>query len=150
MVKDGKVPQFYQDYIRAVHSIIEKNAELEFECLWSENEHFPGKTRSVLSDELSFAILELNMRLQKSNNLWDNEELRKLILAEAIPKLLQEKVGGLEVLMKRLPETYLRALFGSYVASRFIYQHGINPGQFAFYEFMDIYSARLRMAQRKF
>jgi glutamate dehydrogenase len=144
MVKDGVVPPFYSAYITAVHEIIERNARLEFECLWRENEEQPGRTRSVLSDELSYAILALNIHLQESNTLWENRELRQLILADAIPKLLQEQVGGLEVLMKRLPESYLRALFGSYLASRFVYKHGINPGQFAFYEFMDAYSARLR------
>lgn len=144
MVKDGVVPVFYQAYIKAVHEIIERNASLEFECLWREDELCPGRTRSVLSDELSFAILGLNIRLQESNGLWNNVGLRKLILTEAIPKLLQDQVGGLDVLVKRLPETYLRALFGSYLASRFVYKHGINPGQFAFYEFMDTFSSRLR------
>lgn len=144
MVKEGVVPPFYSAYIKAVHEIIERNARLEFECLWKENEEQPGRTRSVLSDELSYAILALNTHLQESNSLWENEELRKLILADAIPKLLQDQVGGVEVLMKRLPESYLRALFGSYLASRFVYKHGINPGQFAFYEFMDAYNTRLR------
>lgn len=145
MVKDpSNVPAFYSAYIKTVHRLIERNAELEFECLWRENDKMPGKTRSVLSDELSYAILELNTRLQEPNTLWDNAELRNLILSEAIPKLLIDTVGGLDVLNARLPETYRRALFGSYLASRFVYEHGINPGQFAFYEFMDAYSSRLR------
>lgn len=144
MVRDGAVPDFYQAYVRQTQATIDNNAALEFECLWAENDKCPGKTRSVISDELSYAILELNTRLQAPNGLWDNKALRELILAEAFPKLLQEKVGGLGVLLQRLPDAYLRAVFGSYLASRFIYQQGIAPGQFAFYEFMDTYSARLR------
>lgn len=144
MVKDGKIPAFYTEYIRAVHAIIEKNARLEFECLWMENARYPGKTISVLSDELSYSILELNMQLQESNALWANTELRHLVLGDAFPRILQDLVGGLDVLIRRLPENYLRAVFGSYLASRFVYKHGVHPGQFAFFEFMDDYTARLR------
>jgi len=33
----------------------------------------------------------------------------------------------------QVPENYLRAIFGSYLASRFVYEYGISASQFAFF-----------------
>ncbi len=117
MVKDpAHPPAFYAEYIRTVHNIIEKNAELEFEAIWKENERIK-KPRAIISDLLSFAIIRLNDELQ-TTTLWDNVPLRMVVLKEAFPKLLLEKLG-LETLLKRVPETYVKAIFGSFLASRF-------------------------------
>ena len=116
MVKNNVAPAFYTDYVKAVHGIIEKNAELEFEALWRESER-TKKPKSILSDELSFAIVRLNRELQ-TTTLWDNVPLRRIVLNEAFPRILLEKVG-LDTLLKRVPESYVKAIFGSYLASRF-------------------------------
>lgn len=143
-VVGGIVPAFYQEYVKAVWATIERNAQLEFECLWREHERFPEKPSSVLSDELSLAIVRLNEELQHSSTLFDNEKLRLLVLSEALPQLLQERLGLEELVLKRLPENYVRACFGSYLASRFIYQYGTQPSQFSFFEFMsERYFSRL-------
>ncbi|EGD95277.1 NAD+ dependent glutamate dehydrogenase, partial [Trichophyton tonsurans CBS 112818] len=105
----------------------------EFEAIWRENER-TGVPRSVLSDTLSVAITQLDEELQKSE-LWDNIPLRKATLKDALPKLLIEKIG-LETLLERIPDNYLRSIFGSYLASRFVYEYGPNPSQFAFFDFM--------------
>ena len=34
----------------------------------------------------------------------------------------------------QVPENYLRAIFGSHLASRFVYKHGNNPSQFSFFD----------------
>lgn len=144
-VKDGVVPPFYQAYIQCVHERIEANARREFDCLWREHER-TGKPISLLSDELSFAILRLNAELQQADNLWNNVPLRLLVLSEAIPKLLVDLVGGdLSTIIARLPETYLKALFGASLASRFVYEQGINSNQFAFFEYMTSYFSRLAL-----
>jgi glutamate dehydrogenase len=132
-VKDGAVPQFYKDYVKNVHEIIEKNAEFEFECIWREHRR-TKKPNSLLSDEVSHAIVKLKEELQ-GTSLWDNEPLRRVVLTKAFPKLLLDKLG-LDILMERIPESYTRAIFGSYLASRFCYKYGIEPSQFAFLEFM--------------
>jgi glutamate dehydrogenase len=138
-VKDGAVPDFYANYCKEVQKIIENNAALEFECIWKQakktNQH-----KSVISDELSFAIVNLNEEL-RSTTLWDNEPLRRVVLQEALPKLLQSQLG-LDTLLERVPENYMRAIFGSYLASRFVYRYGTSPSQFAFFEFMSPYFAR--------
>ncbi|KAI0226323.1 NAD-dependent glutamate dehydrogenase [Massospora cicadina] len=139
-VKDGVVPPFYAEYIKQVHAILERNASLEFECLWRESSR-TGIPRSVLSDDLSVAIVKLNEDLQRTT-LWDDAQLRSVVLAEAFPKLLIDTVG-LPALMERVPENYVRAMFGAYLASRFVYKYGIQPSQFAFFEFMAPYFQKI-------
>ncbi|KAF9571767.1 NAD-dependent glutamate dehydrogenase [Mortierella alpina] len=140
-VTKDHIPAFYQEYVKEVQTIIERNAHLEFEALWKE--HQRTKTpRSILSDDLSLAIVKLNENLQHTS-LWDNIELRKVVLEEAFPNMLLKQVG-LETLMQRVPENYVRAIFGSYLASRFVYKYGTEPSQFAFFEFMTPYFSKVQ------
>ncbi|PUU81771.1 Glutamate/Leucine/Phenylalanine/Valine dehydrogenase-domain-containing protein [Tuber borchii] len=133
-VQDGIVPKFYKLYVQEVQKTIQDNARLEFEAIWRENEQ-TGKSRSILSDELSLAITKLDEELQKTE-LWDNVALRTSILEDALPQTLLKQIG-LDLILKRVPNNYLRAIFGSYIASRFIYEFGSNPSQFAFFDFMS-------------
>lgn len=38
------------------------------------------------------------------------------------------------LIILQVPESYLRAIFGSHLASRFVYQFGNNPSQFSFFD----------------
>ncbi|KAI0851692.1 NAD-specific glutamate dehydrogenase [Daldinia vernicosa] len=136
---NGEAPEFYKAYVKQVQATICENARLEFEAIWREHEQ-TGTPRSVLSDTLSLAITTLDEELQKSD-LWENAKIRRSVLADALPKLLIDKIG-LDTIISRVPESYLRAIFGSYLASRFVYEFGSSPSQFAFYDFMS-----KRMAQ---
>jgi len=130
----GNAPEFYKAYVKSVQAKIQENARLEFEAIWAEHEK-TGVPRSLLSDKLSGAITDLDQELQHSE-LWDNETIRRSVLADALPNLLIEKIG-LDTIISRVPDSYLRAIFGSYLASRFVYEFGSSPGQFAFYDFMS-------------
>lgn len=130
-VGGGNVPEFYANYVEEVQKTIQHNARLEFEALWHEHE-VTGKAISILSDELSLAITKLDEELQETE-LWKNIQLRNSVLQEALPKCLV-KVAGLDEILKRVPINYLRSIFGSYLASRFIYEYGCNSSQFAFFD----------------
>jgi glutamate dehydrogenase len=142
-VKDGQVPEFYRKYIDEVHAIIERNAASEFETIWREAER-TSLPKSVISDNISFAIVRLNEELQHTS-LWDNVALRRIVLQEALPKLLLETLGC-DKILSRLPEPYARAYFGAYLASRFIYKYGVSPSQFAFFEYMAPYFEKVAAA----
>jgi glutamate dehydrogenase len=133
-VKDDVVPTFYSHYVANVQRIIEENARLEFEAIWREHAR-AGKPRSILSDELSFEIIKLDEELQKTS-LWDNVSLRRIVMQEALPETLLNQLG-IDAILDRVPVAYLKAIFGSYLASRFIYLHGIGASQFAFFDFMN-------------
>jgi glutamate dehydrogenase len=127
---DGKAPEFYKAYVKEVQEVIKRNARLEFEAIWREHEQ-TGIPRSTLSDTLSVAITKLDEELQKTE-LWHNESLRRSVLKDALPNLLLKKIG-LDLIIERVPDNYLRAIFGSYLASRFVYEFGSSPSQFAFF-----------------
>ena len=97
--EDGTVPPFYEDYVKAVQEVIKENATLEFEAIWREHEQ-TGVLRSVLSDRLSVSITKLDEELQKTE-LWNNVELRRSVLSDALPKLLLDKIG-LETILDRV------------------------------------------------
>ncbi|KAK3379756.1 Glutamate/Leucine/Phenylalanine/Valine dehydrogenase-domain-containing protein [Lasiosphaeria ovina] len=130
----GNAPEFYKAYVKEVQNKICENARLEFEAMWREHEQ-TGLSRSLLSDKLSLAITKLDEDLQESD-LWKDLQIRRSVLADALPNLLIEKIG-LDTIIQRVPEPYLRAIFGSYLASRFVYEFGSSPSQFAFYDFMS-------------
>ncbi|KAI9701823.1 MAG: NAD-dependent glutamate dehydrogenase [Candelina mexicana] len=132
--QDGTIPQFYASYVAEVQDTIRKNAALEFEAIWREHQQ-TGLARSILSDKLSIAITKLDEELQNTE-LWENIDLRRSVLMDALPALLLNKIG-LDTIMQRVPENYLRAIFGSYLASRFVYEFGSSPSQFAFFDFMS-------------
>ncbi|ORX62688.1 NAD-dependent glutamate dehydrogenase [Hesseltinella vesiculosa] len=133
-VKDGQIPPFYAAYVEEVQTIIERNARIEFEALWREHQK-SNQPISILSDELSVAIVHLQEQLQQEDALWNNEALREIVLTRAFPKLLLEKLG-LPTLLARVPENYVKAIFGAYLASQFVYKYGAKPDHFAFFEFM--------------
>ncbi|KAG2217568.1 hypothetical protein INT45_004921 [Circinella minor] len=132
-VKDGHVPEFYEAYVKEVQRTIERNAAAEFEALWREHAK-SGTPISNLSDDLSIAIVQLNEQLQNTG-LWNNIQLRHAVLSKAFPSLLLEKLG-LDTLLARVPENYVKAIFGAYLASQFVYKYGATPDHFAFFEFM--------------
>lgn len=142
--KTGEAPQFYKDYVKQVQAKIQENARLEFEAIWREHEK-TGIPRSILSDTLSWAITDLDEELQHSD-LWKNEKTRFGVLRDALPQLLLEKIG-LETIVQRVPDNYLRAIFGSYLASRFVYEFGSQPSQFAFFDFMSKQTAKITAAE---
>ncbi|KAJ3294031.1 NAD-dependent glutamate dehydrogenase [Rhizoclosmatium sp. JEL0117] len=139
-VTNGVVPAFYAEYVKSVQNFIETAATMEFECLWRESQR-TKLPNSILSDNLSVGIVRLNEELQNTT-LWENEALRRVVLAEAFPKLLIDKLG-LDTLLERVPENYVKAIFGSYLSSRFIYKYGTEPSQFAFFEFLAPYFAKI-------
>lgn len=127
------VPEFYHTYVRETQKRIQENAMLEFEAIWKESES-TGVSRSELSDDLSKAINVLSDELGASS-LWNDAEFRNSVLKEALPVSLVRNIG-LEAILERVPAAYLRAIFASYLAGRYIYAHGTRATQFAFYDFM--------------
>jgi len=140
-VCDGQEPKFYKEYVADVQATIESNARLEFECLWEENRR-SGIARSILSDTISNKINELSLSIGQSD-LWENVALRTKVLSVACPKTLIALLG-LEKILQRVPVNYIRAVFGCYLASRYVYSCGLasNP-EFSFYTFISKFTSNL-------
>jgi len=136
-VKDGVIPEFYKSYVKYVCKKINNNARMEFECLWNENSSSKIPI-SILSDEISNKINKLFDSIKESS-LWNNKTFVNRVMLEALPNPLIELLG-LETILKRVPENYLKAIFGAHLASKYVYTYGSNATEFEFYEFMNNYS----------
>jgi glutamate dehydrogenase len=136
-VKDNKTPAFYEQYVQEVKERIAENARLEFECLWREHQK-TGIPSAVLTDQLSDKINTLQAEICASS-LWSDEKLCRCVLEEALPRCLQ-RLLGLDTIIKRVPQTYLLAILGAHLASRYIYNYGLKPNEFAFHMFMQKYT----------
>jgi glutamate dehydrogenase len=117
--KGGKPSTFYQTYVKEIQKIIQENAAMEFACIWAEHaKHGGAKARTLISDELSSTLNNLQAKLEGSD-LFDDELTRQAVMKRAVPKTLIDQVG-LETLLKRIPEAHQRALFSSWIAAHFV------------------------------
>lgn len=132
-VKNGKESKFRQKYVQAILEVIRENARLEFEVIWREHES--GKIpRSVLSDMISEKINQLKDAVNLSDLAADQKLFRKVI-ERWTPAVLLEHIGFTNF-VKRVPETYLKALFASHLAGRYVYTFGLDANEINFYEFL--------------
>ena len=54
---------------------------------------------------------------------------------ESIPIQLQRQIpGGLEEILNRLPENYVRTVFCTHLASLFVYQYGLRAGLYLIHD----------------
>jgi glutamate dehydrogenase len=136
-VQNDTAPEFYKRYVREVQEIIERNATLEFECIWKEHKR-TGLSRITIADNLSQLINEMSRQIEHESQLWQNERLRKLVISEYCPPSLIDLLD-LEEIFRNVPENYLKAVFSASLASRFIYYNGLLSSSFAFFEYMQKY-----------
>jgi glutamate dehydrogenase len=127
---------FYQSYVEDIIKIVEENARLEFECIWAEHQR-SGEPNYIITEQVSDKINMLNDFIQTSS-LWNDKALVSLILEDAIPQSLQDLVG-MDDILKNTPDSYIQAIFGSYIASRYVYKFGIAANEFAFFDYMQSY-----------
>ena len=133
-VREGVIPAFRRKYVKQILDIIRENARLEFDIIWRENEA-KGLPRSVLSDLISEKINLIKDAVSRSD-LWQNRPLFRKVTSCCIPAVLVEETGFARIL-KRVPMTYLRALFASELASRYVYKHGLDANEINFYAFLE-------------
>ena len=134
--KDGKSSPFYQAYVRDIQTKICENAANEYNCIqkdWLRNKG--SMPRTLISDQLSKTLNKLQDELENSD-LYDNVQSRRNVLSRAFPKTLIDKIG-LDELMKRLPEPYLRAAWSAWVSSNYVYQCSLTATNVDFFHFFS-------------
>lgn len=48
---------------------------------------------------------------------------------------MQER-AGIEGVLSRVPQNYIHSIVSSWIASRYVYRHGISPSEVSFFLFM--------------
>jgi glutamate dehydrogenase len=131
-------PEFYMRYVKEIQETVEALADAEFECLWREKLR-TGHHSHILTEMVSAKINTLNDFVQASETLWTNVPVRNAVLHKALPKSLVGLVG-LESIIARVPENYLKAIHACFLASQYVYKHGLAANEFSFFEFMQPFS----------
>ena len=133
-VKRGRTHAFRKRYVEEIIETIKRNARSEFNLLWSEHER-TGKAMTMLTNELSTRINDLTDAVMNSN-LPENESLRRKVVGEYVPESLLDLIG-IDTMLERLPDNYVRSIVASSIATRFVYTCGLDGEEVAFYNYVD-------------
>mmetsp|Transcript_21979 Transcript_21979/g.55378 ORF Transcript_21979/g.55378 Transcript_21979/m.55378 type:complete len:1478 (+) Transcript_21979:477-4910(+) len=157
-------PTMYVKYVQEIIQRIKENCRKEFYCIWnhcsatssggaggSSSTSTGGAgggssssatstttvSRTRLTAELSTAITQIHDSLMENLDLKHETALVNYVLTKAIPTLLLEKIG-LEAIIKRVPDAYLKAMISAYVASSFVYETGLQKANhsYSFHQYM--------------
>ncbi len=133
-VKGRVISPFRKKYIAQILEIIRENARLEFDIIWKENEarKIP---RSILTDLISEKINLIKDAVGRSDLVGDRALFKKVTEC-CIPNILVGQIGFTKII-KRVPMAYLKALFASELASRYVYRYGLDANEVNFYEFVN-------------
>ncbi|MBN1223885.1 MAG: NAD-glutamate dehydrogenase [Candidatus Aminicenantes bacterium] len=135
-VHDDRIPSFRKKYVEEILDLIRENARLEFEIIWRENQN-KGIPRSVLSDLISEKINAITDAVYTSN-LFENDALFQRVIECCCPEILIRQVG-FKAVLERVPLSYLKAIFASRLASRYVYKYGLDANEIHFYTFLQEY-----------
>jgi len=137
-VKQNRVPAFRRKYIAQILDIIRENSTLEFQVIQNENRR-TGTPRVVLTDVLSDKINGIKDAIYASELFRDRRLFRNVIQC-CCPDVIIQELGFAKV-MKRVPEAYLRAVFASRLASRYVYSCGLEANEIDFHNFIKTFKA---------
>ena len=135
-VKNGQIPEFRKAYVEEILQIIRENASMEFDIIWKEHQK-SGTPRAVLTDRISEKINVIKDAVYASL-LDKDKELFFKVLECYCPKILINTIG-LEKIFSRVPDSYLKAILASRIASRYVYSFGLEATEIDFHEFVKNY-----------
>ncbi|MGD1008547.1 MAG: NAD-glutamate dehydrogenase domain-containing protein [Candidatus Aminicenantales bacterium] len=134
VVRGGKVSDFRKTYVKEIIEHVSDNARREFEVIWRENLR-TGIPRSILSDMISEKINAIKDSIMASA-LFEDKALVERVVEVGCPPVLCDLLG-VDKIIQRVPETYLRALFASRLAARYVYEHGLAANEIDFFNFLQ-------------
>merc|ERR1712032_1304799 len=133
---DSNLPEFYLKYVDEIIRRIEENCRDEFNVIWQASQ--AGQKKMDASKALSKEITSLQDHIAEADLGGD---LIREVLGHAIPQLLVEKCG-IDALIERLPSAYVKATAAFWLASKYVYEHGVQgSNSFAFHRFMLKFSS---------
>ena len=138
-VKNGCVSEFRKRYVQEIIRIIKENANREFEIIWQENQR-KKIPRSILTDMISDKINAISDSIYASE-LFSDERLFKTVVECCCPQILVKEIGFVRIL-KRVPDSYLKAVFASQLASQYVYKFGLDADEIDFFNFIRTYNTQ--------
>jgi glutamate dehydrogenase len=133
-VKDENIPDFRRTYIEEILDLIRNNADMEFDVI--EREKAKNDTpRAILSDLVSKKI-NLVTDAVYASDLHKDKDLFKNVIKRSCPAVLMKAIG-FEKVLERVPDIYLRAVFASRLASRYVYSFGLDANEIDFHKYIE-------------
>jgi len=123
-------------YVEEIIRRIEQNCRDEFSVIWAASSNTNGEKMLMIdaSKKLSQDINALQDQI--ADSMLDDEVLRE-VLKTALPGMLVKR-NGLDALLQRLPPAYVKAVAANWLASKYVYEHGVTESNFfAFHKFMQ-------------
>jgi len=131
-------PEFYQAYVQQTLDTIVDNAKQEFHAIWVANRN-EGTPKVEATQRLSMKINQMCANVQENFLAImpesERDQLVRTVLQRAVPPLVIKRIG-IDGILRRVPQNYIGAIVGTWIASRFIYKHGISAAEVAFFCFM--------------
>jgi glutamate dehydrogenase len=135
---EGEPPEFYQKYVQEILEIISENAKQEFSAIWNANQR-DGLLKIDATSRLSCQINVMTDSIHKQFSQMseeDRDQLIRSVLVKAVPPLMIQRLG-VSGIVDRVPQNYVRSIVAAWIASRYVYQHGINASEVSFFFFMN-------------
>jgi len=129
----GVLPPFRTTYVEEIITMIRSNARSEFEILWREH-GATGVPLTLLSNALSGKINQITDSIRAST-LAGDRVIREKILTEYTPPALLNLLG-LQTILNRVPDSYLRSIVATKMATDFVYRHGLGANEVDFADFV--------------
>ncbi len=135
-IKNGDIPGFRRTYIEEIIELIRSNADMEFDVI--EREKAKNDMPRVILTDLVSRKINLVTDAVYSSDLHKDKSLFENVIRCCCPAVLMKTVGFDKVL-ERVPDTYLRAVFASRLASRYVYSFGLDANEIDFHKYIESY-----------
>lgn len=131
-------PEFYTTYVQQIMDIIVVCAQQEFRAIWLCNQR-DGVPKVEATQRLSVKVNKIcdtiQQQLRTGMMPHERDALIRNVLLQAVPPLMIERLG-IDGILANVPENYVGSIVGAWVASRFVYKHGIDASEVGFFFFM--------------
>jgi len=140
-------PLFYSTYVQEILDVIRENAKAEFKAIWDINQKHGTpkvqctKTLSVKINQMCDSIQE---HFRSGMSADEKAKLIRAVLSKGVPPVLLARLGA-EGVLQRVPENYVGALVGAWVASHFVYQYGMDVSEVSFFFFLRSLLSEVQM-----
>mmetsp|Transcript_110286 Transcript_110286/g.235549 ORF Transcript_110286/g.235549 Transcript_110286/m.235549 type:complete len:1061 (+) Transcript_110286:91-3273(+) len=133
----ASAPDFYNSYVQDILAKVVENARLEFGAIWRCNTT-GGIAKVEATQRLSRKVNQITDSIAATLTTMSKQEsdaLVSAVLEAAVPPQLLKRLGVSGVL-QNVPPNYVGAIVASWVASRFVYEYGIDASEVSFFLFM--------------
>jgi len=126
-------PKLYEDYAMDILKVVRDNADSEFNVMWAELQKGKGSmdTTERIAAKINFLTDTIFRDLSETA---DKVIIEKVLKKAFAPSLLA--FVGFDNIWKNTPRSYLMAMVATNLASKYVYENGLDASEFKFYNYL--------------